>query len=162
MSFLEYAPAPESTAILALKPSYGLFIDGEFVDGSGSPFSTISPATEKRIAEIATAWLTMASDQDQLRISLDTLKAFERTLELTRAQFRIGVASELEAKQAETNYQSARNDIATAKRELLALSPADRAAVQPWLDKGDARDAALASSRQFAADAMAALTKPAP
>jgi multidrug efflux system outer membrane protein len=65
------------------------------------------------IAEIAIAWQTLAADQDQLRLSRDTLKAFEQTLELTRAQFRIGVASELEAKQAETNYQAARNDIAT-------------------------------------------------
>ena len=70
------------------------------------------------IAEIANAWLTLASDQDQLRLSRETLKAFEQTLELTRAQFRIGVASELEAKQAETNYQSARNDIATAQTRI--------------------------------------------
>jgi hypothetical protein len=34
--------------------------------------------------------------------------------------------------------------------------------VQPWLDKLAARDAALLASRQFAADAMAALSKPAP
>ena len=54
------------------------------------------------------------------------------------------------------------NDVTTAKRELLTLSAADRAPVQPWLDKVDARDAALAASRQFAADAMAALSKPAP
>lgn len=54
------------------------------------------------------------------------------------------------------------NDVVTAKRELLTLPPSDRAAVQPWLDKADARDAALAASRQFAADAMAALSKPAP
>jgi hypothetical protein len=54
------------------------------------------------------------------------------------------------------------NDVVTAKRELLTLSPADRAAIQPWLDKVDARDAALAASRQFAADAVAALSKPAP
>jgi len=54
-SFLDYAPAPESTALLNLKKSYGLFIDGEFVDGHGKPFATINPATEKHIAEIATA-----------------------------------------------------------------------------------------------------------
>ena len=64
------------------------------------------------IAEIATAWLTMASDQDQLSISRQTLGAFEETRRLTSEQFRIGVASELEARQADTNYQSARNDIA--------------------------------------------------
>lgn len=54
------------------------------------------------------------------------------------------------------------NDVATAKRELLTLPPTDRALAQPWLDKLAARDAALAASRQFAADAMAALSKPAP
>ncbi|HEX8484720.1 efflux transporter outer membrane subunit [Sphingomonas sp.] len=70
------------------------------------------------IAEIATAWLTMASDQDQLRLSQQTLKAFEETLRLTREQFRVGVASELEARQAETNYQAARNDIAVARTRI--------------------------------------------
>ena len=70
------------------------------------------------IAEIATAWLTLASDQDQLRISQDSLKSFEQSMELTRAQFRIGVASELEARQAETTYQTARNDIAVLKTRV--------------------------------------------
>jgi hypothetical protein len=50
-----------------------------------------------------------------------------------------------------------RNDLAEARRELNALPPADRGAAQAWLDKADARDAALAASRKFAADAMAAL-----
>ncbi|MEO6532450.1 MAG: aldehyde dehydrogenase family protein [Pseudolysinimonas sp.] len=53
--FLDYAPAPESTSILHLQKSYGLFIDGAFVKGHGRPFASISPATEKHIAEIATA-----------------------------------------------------------------------------------------------------------
>lgn len=50
-----YAPAPESRSILDLKPSYGLFINGEFVDGHGSSFKTISPATEEVLAEVAEA-----------------------------------------------------------------------------------------------------------
>jgi hypothetical protein len=54
-----------------------------------------------------------------------------------------------------------RNDIAEARRELNTLASVDRAAAQAWLDKCDARDAALATSRQFAAEAMAALAKPA-
>ena len=53
-----------------------------------------------------------------------------------------------------------RNEFAEARRELKTLAPADRAAAQAWLDKADARDAALAVSRQFAADAMSALAKP--
>ena len=59
MGFLEYAPAPESRSILALKDEYGLFIDGEFVEGRGASFATISPADESRIAMIA-----HASDED--------------------------------------------------------------------------------------------------
>jgi hypothetical protein len=55
-----------------------------------------------------------------------------------------------------------RNDSSEARRELNTLSPADRAAAQGWLDKADARDAALAASRQFAAETMTALAKPAP
>jgi hypothetical protein len=52
-----------------------------------------------------------------------------------------------------------RNDLAEARRELKSLAPADRAAAQVWLDKAEARDAALAASRQFATEAMAALAK---
>ena len=50
-----------------------------------------------------------------------------------------------------------RNDLNEARRELNLLAPADRAAAQAWLDKADAREAALAASRKFAADAMTAL-----
>jgi hypothetical protein len=54
-----------------------------------------------------------------------------------------------------------RNDSNEAMRELKTLAPADRAAAQSWLDRADARDAALAASRQFATDSMAAFAKPA-
>ncbi len=54
-----------------------------------------------------------------------------------------------------------RNDFAGARRELNTLAPADRAAAQGWLDKADARDAALAASRHFADEAMVSLAKPA-
>ena len=50
-----------------------------------------------------------------------------------------------------------RNDLNEARRELNTLSPADRAAAQGWIEKADARDAALAASRKFASDAMTAL-----
>lgn len=70
------------------------------------------------VGEVATAWLTMAADQDQLRLSRETLTSFGRTLELTRAQFRVGVISELEVQQAETSYQQARNDIAALTAQI--------------------------------------------
>ena len=55
MTKFEYAPAPESRTIVDLKSSYGLYIDGEFVDGSGTSFKSISPATEEVLAEVAEA-----------------------------------------------------------------------------------------------------------
>ncbi len=55
-SVFDYAPAPESRAIVDIKSSYGLFINGEFVDPTGGKsFKTISPATEEVLAEISEA-----------------------------------------------------------------------------------------------------------
>ncbi|WFE50335.1 aldehyde dehydrogenase family protein [Micromonospora sp. WMMD1155] len=51
-----YAPAPESRSVVDLKPSYGLFIDGKFVDPSdGGSFKSINPASEEVLAEVAEA-----------------------------------------------------------------------------------------------------------
>jgi aldehyde dehydrogenase (NAD+) len=57
MSIFEYAPAPESTAIVDIRPSYGLFIGGEFVDAASDSgrFKTVNPATEEPLAEIVDA-----------------------------------------------------------------------------------------------------------
>ncbi|MGW8483489.1 aldehyde dehydrogenase family protein [Microbacterium sp. NPDC055903] len=74
MSFLEYAPAPESKAVLNLRDSYGLFIDGEFVDGTGASFTTISPSDETRIAEIAGA-----SEEDIALAVAAARRAYEKT-----------------------------------------------------------------------------------
>ncbi|MGY1741974.1 MULTISPECIES: aldehyde dehydrogenase family protein [unclassified Blastococcus] len=53
MSVFEYAPAPESRSIVDIAPSYGLFVDGEFVDGSGEAMKTVNPATEEVLSEVA-------------------------------------------------------------------------------------------------------------
>jgi multidrug efflux system outer membrane protein len=67
------------------------------------------------VAEVATAWVTMAADQDRLQIAQSTAAAFSTTLDLTRARFRLGIASELEVRQAGTTYDQARSDIASSK-----------------------------------------------
>jgi aldehyde dehydrogenase (NAD+) len=54
-SLFEYAPAPESRSIVDIAPSNGLFVDGEFVDGSGESFKTVNPATEEVLCEVASA-----------------------------------------------------------------------------------------------------------
>ncbi|WP_347057921.1 aldehyde dehydrogenase family protein [Blastococcus sp. HT6-30] len=61
-SVFEYAPAPESRSIVSIAPSYGLFVDGEFVDGSGDPLETVNPATEEVLSEVATG---TAADVDR-------------------------------------------------------------------------------------------------
>src|SRR5687767_5549969 len=52
----DYAPAPESREIVSIRPRYGLFIGGDFVEPkSGTWFETIDPATEERLSEVAEA-----------------------------------------------------------------------------------------------------------
>ncbi len=55
MNAFEYAPAPESRDIARLKPSYGIFVDGEFRAGRGEAVKTINPADEEPLAEVAEA-----------------------------------------------------------------------------------------------------------
>ncbi len=51
-----YAPAPEDSKHISLKPQYDLFIDGKFVKpNSKKYFDTTNPATEQKIAEVAEA-----------------------------------------------------------------------------------------------------------
>ncbi len=52
----DYAPAPESHDYLPIAPRHDLFIDGEFVPPStGDYFSSINPATEVKLTDIARA-----------------------------------------------------------------------------------------------------------
>jgi aldehyde dehydrogenase (NAD+) len=53
---LEYAPAPESASIVSVAERYQLFIGGEWVEPrSDTTFTTINPATEEPLAEVAEA-----------------------------------------------------------------------------------------------------------
>ncbi|HVD83910.1 MAG TPA: hypothetical protein VNC42_06725 [Bradyrhizobium sp.] len=79
---------------------------------------------------------------------------------LVRIERTDSVGNDRGAVVARVTAAALRNDFAEARRELKTLAPADRAAAQAWLDKADARDTALAASRQFASEAMAALAKP--
>jgi acyl-CoA reductase-like NAD-dependent aldehyde dehydrogenase len=73
VSKFEYAPAPESRAIVNIRPSYGLFIGGEFVESEGgSAFKTISPATEEVLAEV-----TEASEADVDRAVRAARRAYD-------------------------------------------------------------------------------------
>ncbi len=72
-SAFEYAPAPESRAIVDIAPSYGLFIDGEFTEAAdGKVFKTLSPSTEEVLSEVA-----QAGEADVERAVKAARKAFE-------------------------------------------------------------------------------------
>jgi len=55
---------------------------------------------------------------------------------------------------------AARGDIGTALVELSHLPDAARSAAEPWMQKAQTREAAIAASRRIAADALAALGRP--
>lgn len=73
-SVFEYAPAPESRSVVDIAPSYGLFIDGEFVDAAdGKVFKTVSPSSEEVLSEVA-----QAGEADVDRAVKAARKAFEK------------------------------------------------------------------------------------
>ncbi|WP_433857935.1 aldehyde dehydrogenase family protein [Streptomyces kronopolitis] len=78
----DYAPAPESRAVVDIAPSYGLFLDGEFVPASdGKVFKTVSPSTEEVLSEVA-----QASAEDVDRAVKAARKAFEKWSALPGAE----------------------------------------------------------------------------
>lgn len=79
---------------------------------------------------------------------------------LVRIERTDGVGNDRGAIVTRVTAAALRNDFVEARRELKTLPEADRAPAQAWLDKADARDAALAASRKFADDALAGLAKP--
>jgi aldehyde dehydrogenase (NAD+) len=70
----QYAPAPESTAIVNINSSNDLFINGEFTPGHGNPFKTINPATEEVLAEIA-----HSIEEDVNAAVMAARKAYDKT-----------------------------------------------------------------------------------
>jgi len=90
---------------------------------------------------------------------VDRLKA--GAARLVRIERTDAVGNDRGAIVARVTTAALRNDSNEARRELKTLPLEERTAAQSWLDKADARDAALAAARQFATDAMASLAKPA-
>ena len=67
-----YAPAPESRDVVSLQSSYDLFVGGKWVKPrSGERYTTISPASEEPLAEIA-----QAGPEDVARAVSAARKAF--------------------------------------------------------------------------------------
>ncbi|MYU10852.1 aldehyde dehydrogenase family protein [Streptomyces sp. SID8361] len=68
-----YAPAPESRAVVSLRPAYGLFIDGAFTPPTERLITTVNPADEEPLAEVS-----VADEGDVDRAVTAARRAFER------------------------------------------------------------------------------------
>ncbi len=64
------------------------------------------------IAEVAATYLNLAADRERLKLGQETLKTQQTTFELIQRRFAVGVSSELDLRQAETQVDSARVDVA--------------------------------------------------
>jgi multidrug efflux system outer membrane protein len=78
------------------------------------------------VAEVATAYITVLTDQTLLDITRDTLKSQEESYALTQKQFNGGTTTELALRQAETTVDTARANLAQYNRQLAQ----DRDALQ--------------------------------
>jgi multidrug efflux system outer membrane protein len=64
------------------------------------------------IAEVANVWLTLAADQEQLRIARATFQTRQETYALTDRRHELGAVSALDVNQARTQVEGARADAA--------------------------------------------------
>jgi multidrug efflux system outer membrane protein len=70
------------------------------------------------VAEVATAYLAVLTDQTLLDITRDTLKSQDESYALTQKQFSGGTTTELALRQAETTVDTARANLAQYNRQL--------------------------------------------
>ncbi|MHB8766193.1 MAG: efflux transporter outer membrane subunit, partial [Deferrisomatales bacterium] len=64
------------------------------------------------VAEVTLRYLALGADLERLGVARDTLAGQEASLGLTRRRFELGVASELDLRQAQTTVEAARGDVA--------------------------------------------------
>jgi len=149
-----FAAALASAKSLAANPDLLKSLDGFAASGVPSAavlsreLLTLVPKLSPTVPDSATTGTSLV---DRLQAGAAKLVRIERT---------DAVGNGPSAVVARVTTAALRNDAAEAKRELNMLKPEDRAAAQAWLDKSNARDAALAASHQFATEAMAALAQP--
>lgn len=95
------------------------------------------------VGEIASAWLTYASDQSLLKIAEDTVKNAQKSVDLTQASLNGGIAPRTDLRQAQTVLDTAQSDAAQQKTflaqdanalQLLVGAPVDPALLPPSIE----------------------------
>ncbi len=104
------------------------------------------------IAEVATAWLTLAADGERLRLARETLRSQQASYELSRRTYELGGTSGLTVAQALTTVEAARVEVA----RFISQVALDRNALE--LLAGTAlRDDLLPSARLETASILVAV-----
>jgi multidrug efflux system outer membrane protein len=70
------------------------------------------------VANVANAYLTWQADKELLKLTENTLKAFEESYRLTSRSNEVGVSSALDLSQARTSVESARVSLARYQRQV--------------------------------------------
>ncbi|MCS3511929.1 MULTISPECIES: AdeC/AdeK/OprM family multidrug efflux complex outer membrane factor [Pseudomonas] len=70
------------------------------------------------VASVATAYLTWQADKELLKLTQDTLGAYEQSFKLTSRSNEVGVASALDLSQARTSVENARVALARYTRQV--------------------------------------------
>lgn len=68
------------------------------------------------VANVANAYLTLRADQAQLELTRNTLGTYQKSYDLTRRSYEVGVASALDLRQSQTQVESARATLAQYTR----------------------------------------------
>ena len=81
------------------------------------------------MAEVASAYLTLGADRENLELARFTLDTQQAAYDLVKRQYEVGVATELDLRQAQIPVDSARADVArftrTVAQDQNALKPSD-------------------------------------
>jgi outer membrane protein, multidrug efflux system len=75
------------------------------------------------VSSVATAYLTLAADRENLKLAVSTLESQEANYKLIRKRFEVGMASELDVMRAQSQVDTARGDVAQyTQREALEIN----------------------------------------
>ena len=115
----------EYSAQLGLS-SYEVYVFGRVQNLQDEALEDYLALTETRrstqislVAEVATAWLTLAADNEHLQLAQQTLTSQQATYELTQRSHALGGSAELAVAQAQTTVESARVDVAEYQSQIL-------------------------------------------
>jgi multidrug efflux system outer membrane protein len=108
-------------------PAFELDFFGKVKSASDAALAQFQGTEEARraqqialVAEVANAWLTLAADQERLRLAQDTLKSQQISYELSKRRLAAGATSGLDMYEAQTSVEAARNDMAVYTAQVAA------------------------------------------